>query len=928
MATTNGTTYPGVIIEDEEEFLDDVEAYMKQRNVPFDRDGKVAGRPAPLHKLFRIVMERGGYDAVTAGRMMWREIAKNFNFPPAHEGAMSYQLKQLYYKNLAAYEIEKIWHERPPSPDILEHLTAKGGDLRNRTRESVMGASSVNDDDGSRSVTDTAAQTPKQEKVEPEEQGSASRYPSRLRQQPKPTQTYQPDPTPSRSSRMRTTNSPQPASINALVFTNASSNPRDPSFKIENYEPRAAMVMSLRPVVTPGSNPEVFYQRKTMGKVAPIQRAPLPQDLLRYTLPKATFDGPNIYIRCVQGLKSGIRREQEFALHHLVKVSHERGDKFKFEGFPTLAEALMEKVLEVTELAYGVAFQISYGDARGKSADNTLNAVHGTDNLAEKLSDLPPLLSETELEPDDYIAKLEKLNEATLVIRNMVTLEENAIFLSKMALFRDMLIVAINLPRQSRFEEIRQYALDMAEMTTRYWDMAPGDDLYVSLVQELASDDRGKLIPALRAIYRFDAEADRIHPITDVPLSTIEKLIHYCVLDDDELVEAVINFLYAWTAFPENITWVMNVHPQLLPSVTLHFTNLFLKNASVHEESVIMAKASAPGPSVPAPVPHIPHELHSQLLQFPEPERSSRWLRCCFEEAPHADVTQISIWQAYSSRFQANNPIVAADFIKNVSNTLQGAQAQVVAGPQGQRFIIRGIRPRRVLVNLQGQPFYKCYWQVTIPVPPNYSGPAHPPRKQLCNSWHVSPEALWKHMLNEHAGIPLQDGKFQLKGVAVPEGGFKCDFLGCQKHNTISSPIALGSHIRMHVPDNAEQNREYIYKLANEPLKTQEDTVVKHQFYMTALDEKGVACGTPFMSCLLLTNLARYVGRYGGSEAERKDLMGKLFGPQVRHNLFELFSKQRTIARLIIDLISHIDKGEASDEKTQKQQDVADAMVF
>jgi len=925
---TNGIVPPGVIIEDEEEFLDDVEAYMTQRNVPFDRDGKVAGRPAPLHKLFTIVMERGGYDAVTAGRMMWREIAKNFNFPPAHEGAMSYQLKQLYYKNLAAYEIEKVWHESPPSPDILERTTAKGGDLRNRTRETVLGTNSVNDDDTPRSTTENTAQTPKQEKVEPEDPGSASRYPSRLRQQPKPTLTYQPDPTPPRSSRMRTTNSPQPASIAAPVFTSASSNPRDPSFKIENYEPRAAMVMTLRPVVTPGSNPGVFYQRKATTKITPIQRVPLPQNLLRYTLPKATFDGPNIYIRCVQGLKSGIQREQDFALHHLVKVSHERGDKFKFEGFPTLAEALLEKVIEVTELAYGVTFQISYGNVRGKSAENTLDAVHGTNNLTDKLHDLPPLLTELEMEPGGFIARLEKLNEATLVIRNMVTLEENAVFLSKIALFRDMLIIAINLPRQSRFDEIRQYALDMAEMTTRYWDMAPGDDLYTSLVSELASDDRGKIIPALRAIYRFDAEADRIHAIRDIPLSTIEKLVYYCVLDDDELVEAVINFLYAWTAFSDNISWIMAAEPHLLPSVMLQFTNLFLRNATVQEENVIMAKAPAPSAPSAASVPHIPHELHSQLLQFPEPERSSRWLRCCFEEAPHADVTQISIWQAYSSRFQANNPIVAADFIKNVSNTLQGAQAQVVAGPQGQRFIIRGIQPRRILVNLQGQPFYKCHWQVKIAVPSNYTGPAHPPSRQSCGSWHSSPEALWKHMLSEHAGFPQSDGKFQLKGIKVPEGGFKCDFLNCHKNNSIDSPIALGSHIRMHVPENAEQNKEVVYKLANEPLKTPEDNVIKHQFYVTALDEKGIACGIPFMSCLLLTNIARYVGRHGGSEPERKELMSKLFGPQVRHNLFELFSKQRTIARLIIDLISLIEQGEASSQKVQKQQDGVDAMVF
>ena len=58
------------------------------------------------------------------------------------------------------------------------------------------------------------------------------------------------------------------------------------------------------------------------------------------------FIGPNIYLRALRSLQSGIPSEVQFALHHLVKMSYERGDKYRFDGFPGLAEALINKILD------------------------------------------------------------------------------------------------------------------------------------------------------------------------------------------------------------------------------------------------------------------------------------------------------------------------------------------------------------------------------------------------------------------------------------------------------------------------------------------------------------------------------------------------------------------------------------------------------
>ena len=82
-----------------------------------------------------------------------------------------------------AYEIATYWGEEPPPKEILEDRSAKGGNLRTRTLENYALASSQAIEpttvDGTVDSADEEQVTPKQEKTESEEPGSASRYPMR-----------------------------------------------------------------------------------------------------------------------------------------------------------------------------------------------------------------------------------------------------------------------------------------------------------------------------------------------------------------------------------------------------------------------------------------------------------------------------------------------------------------------------------------------------------------------------------------------------------------------------------------------------------------------------------------------------------------------------------------------------------------------------
>jgi len=66
----------------------------------FDPEPKVSGKSINLLKLYRLVMDLGGYDAVSAERMKWRSLLKQFGFGPHQEATNTFQLKTVYYKNL------------------------------------------------------------------------------------------------------------------------------------------------------------------------------------------------------------------------------------------------------------------------------------------------------------------------------------------------------------------------------------------------------------------------------------------------------------------------------------------------------------------------------------------------------------------------------------------------------------------------------------------------------------------------------------------------------------------------------------------------------------------------------------------------------------------------------------------------------------
>ena len=257
------------------EFIAKVRAYHEKRGTPFEPEPKVGSKHIDLLLLYKMTMERGGYDKVSDTKLAWRKLGEEFGLPENHLPALAFALKSVYYRNLAAYEITTAHGKEPPPREILEDMTAKGGGLLTRTLENFRPAarkdtgglgnehSEASGDDG----------TPARDRHGSEEApGSGGRVTRGLRQAPPQRVLFQPETQSSRTSRHVSTshpsnhpqniNQPPPQPIRGASSYNPSTSTETQSATVANYEPRPQMPLTLRPVITPGNNPGEFARRQ------------------------------------------------------------------------------------------------------------------------------------------------------------------------------------------------------------------------------------------------------------------------------------------------------------------------------------------------------------------------------------------------------------------------------------------------------------------------------------------------------------------------------------------------------------------------------------------------------------------------------------------------------------------------------------------
>lgn len=563
---------------------------------------------------------------------------------------------------------------------------------------------------------------------------------------------------------------------------------------------------------------------------------------------------------------------------------------------------MVDKALEVGSLHYHVDWRVVWDMSGDHPSDvGALDGNNGTPDILERIQGLVERNVPEALQTADYSDGLVLVTEAMLTMRNMVTLPENAHNMSDFCPLKDLLCIMLHLPSRDLLAELKHMALDIAEQLTPFLAMDAADPLYRCLLSQLGSDDRGTILTALRALGRISVNLEATNKLPDVTPGTLQRISSWLLLNDDELLDACLDFLYQYTAVVGNVDKLMRT--SMPESTTDHLVRLLSHGArKVHREFVLRPEQKLPSRDEIAP---IPEDLLQEMVKLEEPERVHQWVRCFFEEDNDSFVTQLAAWQAYQSAFvgplkAAGKPMITpADFIRNSTSVYKNSNAQVLREPgeAQQKFIIHGIRARPRPLSSEGVEYARCYWAM------------NPERKnEKCGQFFLRPEQMWNHILVAHLGEQRNDeGRFD-----NPEKELQCTWGECSKYE---KPTRLrlqdfARHVNTHILSVLPGPEVQAARATSRSWVISAQTMaVTYEETATTRDERNPnaapqAAGIPLSAVLVLRNIARNVVKTEAEEelvkrqkkrgGERGGWNERLFRPALPR-LFEILAENRAL---------------------------------
>lgn len=304
-----------------EKFIEELRVFHEKRGTNFDPEPKMGNITVDLRKLFEYIVQHGGYDKVSDEKLMWRKMCEGLGLMRHNAPADAYTLKQIFYKNLAAYEIKTVHNKEPPPPEILEFTTAKGGSLLTRTLETFQAKAAKAEREGS-----TEDGTPSRER-RVEETPTSGRASRGLREAPAPRVIFHPDTASTRPTRHAS--GQHGLSSGSTPHSQSQTQPHNNSHShgntpipmhqshpsrggashfyippgpdalnplVQTYQPPPPQQVPLRIVDTPASNPDLFARKQRLLRKPPVA-APNPGALIRASIPPGTRPSTIIPIR-------------------------------------------------------------------------------------------------------------------------------------------------------------------------------------------------------------------------------------------------------------------------------------------------------------------------------------------------------------------------------------------------------------------------------------------------------------------------------------------------------------------------------------------------------------------------------------------------------------------------------------------------------
>lgn len=105
-------------------FMKNLSNFMASRQLPFDMNPIVEGRPLHLFQLFQVVQKFNGYRNITA-QNAWPQVAAAVGFPPQQVPSAPSQIKAVYERNLIKFE--EAWVNQQRSHHMKQQSTGAAG---------------------------------------------------------------------------------------------------------------------------------------------------------------------------------------------------------------------------------------------------------------------------------------------------------------------------------------------------------------------------------------------------------------------------------------------------------------------------------------------------------------------------------------------------------------------------------------------------------------------------------------------------------------------------------------------------------------------------------------------------------------------------------------------------------------------------------
>jgi chromatin structure-remodeling complex subunit RSC9 len=545
---------------------------------------------------------------------------------------------------------------------------------------------------------------------------------------------------------------------------------------------------------------------------------------------------------------------------------------------------------------------------------SVLDGNNGTQDILERISSLMEKEVPDVLQTEAVADQLVLVSEAVLTLRNMVTLPENALNMSDFPPLKDLICIILSLPAKDTLTELKHLALDIAEALTPWLVLGSDDPLYKVLIAQTDSNDRGTILTALRALGRISMNLEATNALSEVPPSLLQHISSWLLLNDDELMDACLDFLYQYTAVVPNLdTMLRSITTENLID---HLVRLLAHGArKVQQHQVLVPEQRiAAAPSDIAPMPE---DLLQEMLQLEEPDRVHRWVRCFFEEDSDSFVTQLAAWQAYQNAFVGplkaigQALITPADFIRNSTSVYKDSNAQVLRDPNDaqQKFIIHGIRARPCPLSFDGKEYARCQW-ATTPLDKN----------SQCGKFYLQTESMWNHILTEHVNATKNEtGQFD-----NTEKEYTCNWGECTRYQrpTKLHLQELARHINGHVSSALSTKRNGGRRSSRSWVIPGRTMTLTYEETATMRDERNPAmppqaAGIPLSAVLVLRNIARNVVKTEAEEElvkrrpraktddERTGWNERLFRP-VMPRLFEVLAENRALVSYMTPIPSPV----------------------